>query len=492
MSAQNRHSSIPSRVASHLAGRGALPDALRATALTAALCAAGAAHADVLFSGTSTWSVYGPTVPAGQTIDVGRYLPDGPSFFGHLGIDSAAPALPVFDIAFGSDVTVQAGVASSGRFFIDGGQLNNAGTLNMNGLTTVGTTNLQAATVSFNNTGIVHLGAGSALAFRGFHWLVNGVGAQLTIDQGATMVGQGLLNTYGTVDNRGAIQFSDNGGIQVQAGTFNNHATGNIDQAGGLLVASGARFNNDGTVNQQQGAGLVFNSGTLNNNAGASFTAGSGFTNNAGAAINNAGTFIIQGAAGGAGTYSQSGGETRLVGGTLSQAHYNFSGGRIDGSGTITGPLTAGAGTTVRAGLAGVPGLLAFANKLSFAAGSGLTLDIGGLSRGSGYGAIDAGSIELDGVLAIALTGDAFMPAAGNTFDIIKVGTGGDIKGDFSSFALAALAPNLIWTHSIVTLADGSEVYELAVAAVPEPGTWVLMLSGLGFILLTGRRARLR
>ncbi len=94
------------------------------------------------------------------------------------------------------------------------------------------------------------------------------------------------------------------------------------------------------------------------------------------------------------------------------------------------------------------PSLLNVSGPLTLGAGATLAFDLEGTTRADGtgeigqYGAINAGSATIDGVLEILLA-DGFSPSSGDFFDLLS--TTGTLSGTFSSVALPTLAPSLSW-----------------------------------------------
>ncbi|MCF8206801.1 MAG: autotransporter-associated beta strand repeat-containing protein [Methylotenera sp.] len=136
-------------------------------------------------------------------------------------------------------------------------------------------------------------------------------------------------------------------------------------------------------------------------------------------------------------------------------------------------------------------GLLSIRQDLSFSDDALLTLELGGLLRGSGYDALDVGgSVDLgEGTtLRLSFIG-GFVAAAGQTFELIH--TGG---GLFGQFANAADGERLLTTDGLgsfaVHYADGQRLVlsDFQATAVPEPGNWLLMLAGVAALSWLQRR----
>jgi len=104
------------------------------------------------------------------------------------------------------------------------------------------------------------------------------------------------------------------------------------------------------------------------------------------------------------------------------------------------------------------PGLLTV-GSLTLGSGSQFNVELGGTARGSQYDAVDStGSVSLGGALNILLV-NGFVPALGNSFDILH---GGSESGAFSSVNLPALFSQMAWNTTklystgVLTVIDGN------------------------------------
>lgn len=204
----------------------------------------------------------------------------------------------------------------------------------------------------------------------------------------------------------------------------------------------------------------------------------------------------------GAGTWTLTGantytGSTLISGGTI---RINNSTGSAFGTGNVTigtaGTLT-GAGSFTGAlqnnGTYAPGNSPTLATLSSFSQGSSgtLTLEIGGLARGTGYDALDiTGSAAFGGTLAVGFYG-GFSGAdlsVGNTFNFFNWGS---VSGTFDTLNLADLsAYGLAW--DISALYSAGEITVIAASAVPEPSTYAALagLAALGAAMVRRRRAR--
>jgi hypothetical protein len=137
----------------------------------------------------------------------------------------------------------------------------------------------------------------------------------------------------------------------------------------------------------------------------------------------------------------------------------------------------------------------------TFALGSTLTLDsdanfifsLNSTGGGAGSGASSlsaAGDVSLGGVFSIddIATSQGTL-TLGDTFTVISA-PGGDLSGTFTNLANGGTitdGPNTFQAN----YNDGSGTLILTtVAAVPEPGTWGMIISGLGMLACVQRLRR--
>ena len=110
----------------------------------------------------------------------------------------------------------------------------------------------------------------------------------------------------------------------------------------------------------------------------------------------------------------------------------SVSGGVLGGGGRVSGNLTNASGGTVAPGASA--GVLTVQGNYVQQSGSTLAIEIGGLSEGQTYDVLNVtGSMTLNGgTLNVSLI-DGFMPAAGNSFDILDFTS---LTGGFTSLVL--------------------------------------------------------
>lgn len=126
-------------------------------------------------------------------------------------------------------------------------------------------------------------------------------------------------------------------------------------------------------------------------------------------------------------------------------------------------------------------GLLTVRQDLSFASAARLTLELGGSTRGTGYDALDVGgSVDLGDGTELRLSFiDGFTATAGQQFELIH--SGGGLFGQFANVADGARLFTLDGSGSFrVSYGNGQTlvISDFQAAAVPEPGSWALLLAG--------------
>lgn len=266
--------------------------------------------------------------------------------------------------------------------------------------------------------------------------------------------------------------------------TINNAlASGNIE-----LNTVDSKGNGDVTIGQR---GTISNGNEFTINAGGNIYQNSSLTNINGRVTYSAANNIYLYAGISADNLSLTAtNNIYLAGVTLTASNINVGGGNLNGTGVIDGNLNVSNLGAVTGGQVGSTGLLTVQKNLSFDQVSALNINIGGTTRGSGYGALNVGSATLSGKLSISLLdfgSGLFAPKAGDTFDILNVQSG-NITGDFTQLNLPTLSDGLLWSNNIISLGGGVSSYRLSITAVPEPESYVMMIAGLGLVGFSVRR----
>lgn len=385
----------------------------------------------------------------------------------------------------------------------------------------VGQVSISGAGSNWHNSGSVYVGGGLQEA---------GGEGLLTVESGATLAVQEKLKLWnsGSIDLRGgsiaAAVLDSEGDIGISGGVLSVAAS---DIAGSILVTGGTlRLGGGGThalrgltqstplgTIQGDGAGTVVNlsgdvvnGGTLNANAGATVNLTPGLTMpnavtraTAGGEVN-----VMAGAGLEAGFVEADGPGSRVdiqagsfvnlaILQALNAGNLNidgvvnggsvrtFLGGTLTGSGTINANVFNARGGNLEPGNS--PGQMSIAGDYLQDADSALSIEIGGALVGAYDQLIVGGTAYLNGSLNLTLYdpgGGVFAPQAGDSFDVLTAET---LDGRFSTLNQAPLAPRLVWNIAYLTDAVGStDVVRLSVTAVPEPGTYLMMLTGLGLL----------
>lgn len=316
----------------------------------------------------------------------------------------------------------------------------------------------------------------------------------------ATITNYGTVNTYAGArfDARDMLHNAESGTWNNWGGSFSNDVWNH-----GLLnnygsIASDIGFWNTGTINNFSGhleAFRVFNNnGTINNYAGAVLSTvttsieNSGVISNAGrmdgeVEISNSGQLsVLAGGETRSTHYTQRAGST-VVNGTMMHDDMTIQAGGLSGSGSINlvgepgdrSPILRMDGGTIAPGNS--VGTLTVNGDLSFNDGI-LSTEVG--LGGSDLLAISGAATFLAGTFEFSFLGGV-LPTRGTEWLFL---TAGSISG-WENLAVSVLgAPNRLAFD--VTSHDGG-LY-LAVAPIPEPEVYAMMLVGLSFVGFTARR----
>ena len=182
---------------------------------------------------------------------------------------------------------------------------------------------------------------------------------------------------------------------------------------------------------------------------------------------------------------------TRTVFTTVANAAF------LSGTGTVNGSLAALSGATLSPGSS--PGVLTVANGFSLNSGAHIALELTGITAGTQYDqlAVSAGSISLAGDLngsSVTFSPVAFADVffiilnngAGTTTGTLSgVAEGGTVTIGAQNFQVSYFADSATTNAGNFGTAAGNDV---ALLAIPEPGTALSLLGGLGMLLGLRRR----
>ncbi len=357
---------------------------------------------------------------------------------------------------------------------------------------------------TFGRSATLDLAGGRTLATG----IDNGTGRSVTIAAGGVLRGSGQLEAPGrvAVDTGGRIEvaggqrltlaagFVQNGGQVRAQGTAAAPAVlelnGSFDNLSGArvqLTQAEARFGGyTGNAGQivLQDAQADFSAagyGALSNLSGGQLLASFGRSTVAGTVYNDGQVIVSNGAEVSFLDAIVNRGELRISAGGAA----NFFG-EVSGGGLVSGSGEA----RFEGGLSfgNSPGLVTVNPNTTIGAASRVRMELGGTVPGFGDDRHDKivfnGSVRLEGGPLDVVWWGGFAGQAGQSFDLFD--WNGALSGTFGARNLPGLASGLVWQTG--DLYQGGTI---AIAAVPEPGTWALWLAGLaGLGRLTRRRYR--
>ena len=143
--------------------------------------------------------------------------------------------------------------------------------------------------------------------------------------------------------------------------------------------------------------------------------------------------------------------------------------GKVRGNGRLVGNLTSTG--TIAPGLLAAAGSITITGNVTLQPTSLLALDLGGLTRKTGYDCLTvSGAFTLGGNLAVSLLG-GFTPLLGHTFDLFDSAS---TSGTFAALNLPSLTAGLGWNTSLLATTGVVSV----ISTGPGSATWNLPGSG--------------
>jgi autotransporter-associated beta strand protein len=397
----------------------------------------------------------------------------------------------------GTGTLIQAGnqtVRLGGSNTFTGGITINSGVLTIG---TAGTTGSIVCNVVDNS--IMIFNRTSDYAYSGN---ISGFGSIYKVN-GNTLTLTGT-NTYAGTTNLegGKVNFTSlsnlgtSGTIRISGGGL-QWATGNTTDISGrpiFIDAGGATFDTNGNnVTIANSIGLN-GSGSLTKSGLGTLTL-SGSSAYTGSTSVNAGTLLVSGSLSATASASIAAGATMRVDGSITRSASISVSGTLCGSGSVGsvsvfngGTLVAGNGTSP--GFLKLSGTSAQSTALSGTTGATLSIQLGKTSAGTPVAGSDysqlsiaQGSISLNN-MTLSLAGNTTNVKGGDLFFIILNGSNnstGTFNGlaDQSTFAFNGQSFEISYfaNHLTNTFATGGAFNDIAIMAVPEPGSCVLLVS---------------
>ncbi|WP_310383203.1 beta strand repeat-containing protein [Roseateles sp.] len=347
---------------------------------------------------------------------------------------------------------------------------------------------------NFSNSGQILMGSTTATLAGGDLWNAGRI-------QGAGQINNAILN-YGTVGAMGGTltlggAVTNNGIISAGLGAtvlLNRGLASNT----GKIQLNGGGFDNNGFAMSNEATGVINGSGTLSGglltNKGKVLLSGGTSTIYNNVLGTNASQIILSGNSNTTlyGTVDvQSGAELRVSTGSVATFFGDVqqrTGSKFTGAGAkrFEGKLTVGAS----------PGFGTDEGDVEFGESSSYLAEIGGITacslrcendavfKDSSFDKYSvAGNLSLNGILRLT-SWNGFVAQAGQSFDLLDWGTltGTFAEIDASGFKLAT-GTQLNYSHLYT---DGS--ISVTVSAVPEPDTYLMLLSGIALMCAVARR----
>ncbi len=406
----------------------------------------------------------------------------------------------LFENGASQSITTPLTISGTGKLTVKfGAALDTAGISNSGSVLVLASDTLSMSGSLTNDGSFVVNGKSGMATMTG---LINNAGGFVDVDKGATMTVNGNVT-----NNAGGPQgiytgFNGNGNSTIQInGTLTNNGMIGLESSGDMFNVTGGVTNNSGALFALTGGSSATFSSTLLNNGQVDAENGSSLTVNG--ATTNSGTLSTSG-------FGGTGGNTI----TFNSLVTNNSGAHVDVDGSHdtvhmpgglanSGFVVVQNGSTIDPPFVNNIGIINIDSTSTFVVGTGAHSGTGYIQLANGtlgemisssnFGQVfTGGDAALSGTLDILLQG-GFNPSVGTTYDIILFSAGG-LTGTFSTINnLVFNGGTEIWQINYDNV-NGDVVLTAAATnpTVPEPGTFLMLGSGLIGIACSVRRRWLK
>ena len=307
--------------------------------------------------------------------------------------------------------------------------------------------------------------------------------------------GSGSQTLTATNTYTGATSINAGGTLQLGDGTAGNDGT--IEDSSGITDGGNLIYDRSGSLTSGlaiTGAGNVEMTGTGTENLSAS----SNFT---GATTVNQGRLIVSGSLTGTTAVSVASGAHLEVDGLVNNSTNIAVTGFLNGTGSV-GPFTVASNGTLGPGRSTLSssdaGTLTVNGNVVLTDTSSLFSVRLGAGGSSDQLALDPGDLVSlnNATLKLTLDPDFAQQVVGFIYVLINGGTAstGDISGEFEQGTQITDAIgdqyNILYNVNASGVAGAGDDVDLQLTAIPEPGTWAMILSGMGVLGLWRRSRR--
>lgn len=355
------------------------------------------------------------------------------------------------------------------------GNVENTGLWSWETSTTLGTPTIQNGTLDLETTAFSGSNYG---AF--FMRQTSFTNADIVVGSNVILGGNGTAAFGGSVGNAAKMTINNNGIVDMLGTTknvlslagsgsiYNSLVTTNAAASTLNIIGTSGSATFSGVIGDGQGAGVL----SLAKSGAATQTL-AGINAYTGATSVTGGKLLVAGSITGSISTVSGGGTLGGDGGTVGAVNVNANGTLAPGlsaSGTTTGSLTAKGDVTFSGGTA----------HLSIRLGQTVASDGDKLLTD----AASAYAVTLNGADLALTLGSAYNHVDGTIFVIVNnANSASTITGQFAQGNAVTLAGNIFNVlYSYAADADGIG-NDIALQAVPEPGTWAMMLGGVGMLL---------